>query len=56
MCSGACRIWTLRAERAVSRNDTAEAVRLLRLAELLDARTGPRDRVPGLFDDDEADT
>lgn len=54
-CSAACRVWLMRAKRADHNGDEAEAVELMRLLELLDARCHPREHVPGIFTTDKAE-
>lgn len=50
-CSAECRVWIVRASRADRNGDGAEAVELLRLSRLLDARNTPMERVPDVFTD-----
>ncbi|MFF3330008.1 hypothetical protein ACFYWX_10685 [Streptomyces sp. NPDC002888] len=45
-------MWHTRAHRALKENDVDEAAELMRLSALLDARKNPRDRVPGIFQDE----
>ncbi|MEY2241591.1 hypothetical protein AB8A21_01295 [Streptomyces sp. BF23-18] len=51
-CGAACYTWSARARRATRERDVTEAEELLRIADLLDARTNPREFVPGLFLED----
>jgi hypothetical protein len=51
-CGAACYTWSARARRATRAGDVVEAAELLRLSDLLDARTNPREFVPGVFLDD----
>ncbi|MGX1472398.1 UNVERIFIED_CONTAM: hypothetical protein RKD50_001206 [Streptomyces canus] len=51
-CSAACFVWTARARVASRDADVEEAAELMRLAELLDARTNTREFVPGIFVED----
>ncbi|SEC33450.1 hypothetical protein SAMN04490357_1747 [Streptomyces misionensis] len=48
-CSPECRIWLLRATRAVRDNDAAEAAEVMRLSVALDGRTSPTERVQDVF-------
>ncbi|PVC62971.1 hypothetical protein DBP15_28540 [Streptomyces sp. CS065A] len=48
-CTQACVAWERRARRALETGDGDEAVELLRLAALLDARTHPGEAVPDVF-------
>ncbi|MGZ3097915.1 hypothetical protein [Streptomyces sp. H72] len=45
----------MRAKRADRSDDAPEAAELMRLVVLLDARRHPREHVPGIFRDDEAE-
>lgn len=53
-CSVACRVWLIRAKRADREGDETEALELMRLSALLDARRNPRVRVPGVLRNEEA--
>ncbi|MEW2257244.1 hypothetical protein [Streptomyces sp. NPDC047869] len=51
MCSPHCRVWDMRAHRALKNGNADEAAELMRLSALLDARRSPREEVPGIFED-----
>lgn len=51
-CSAACYRWSVRARCAMRASDVVEAAELLRLSELLDARSNPWEFVPGVFPED----
>lgn len=51
-CGAACYTWTSRARHASRIGDSAEAAELLRVADLLDERSNPREWVPGVFLED----